>query len=106
MTGKEIRKTLAKNIKNLRTQKGMSQALLAEKADISVPFISAIEQCTKWPYPDTLAQIAAALKVEVSDLFITKESEEKDKKRAVELMTALVDGQKKALNDFGKNFLK
>jgi transcriptional regulator with XRE-family HTH domain len=106
MTGKEIRKMLAKNIKNLRTQKGMSQALLAEKADISVPFISAIEQCSKWPYPDTLAQIATALKIEVSDLFITKESEEKDKKRAIELMTALVDSQRKTLDDFAKSYLK
>ena len=35
MTGEEVRSTLARNIKKLRTQKGYSQALLAEKADIS-----------------------------------------------------------------------
>ena len=39
------------------------QALLAEKADISLPFISSIEQSIKWPYPDTLAKIASALEV-------------------------------------------
>lgn len=55
MTGEEVRQTLAKNIKKLRAQKGFSQAQLAEKADISLPFMSSIEQSSKWPYPDTLA---------------------------------------------------
>ena len=43
MTGEEVRQTLAKNIKKLRAQKGFSQAQLAEKADISLPFMSSIE---------------------------------------------------------------
>ena len=51
MTGEEVRQTLAKNIKKYRAQKGFSQAQLAEKADISLPFMSSIEQSSKWPYP-------------------------------------------------------
>lgn len=106
MTGEEIRKTLAKNIKKIRTKKGLSQAQLAEKADISIPFMSSIEQCSKWPYPDTLAKIAAALEIEVSNLFATDETEHKKTEYTISMMRALVDSQKKALEDFGEQYLK
>lgn len=106
MTGEELRITLAKNIKKYRAQKGMSQAMLAEKADISLPFISSIEQSTKWPYPDTLAQIASALEIEVADLFITQEREQNNKDQAISLLKSLVENQKKALDDFGEKYLK
>lgn len=106
MTGEEVRQTLAKNIKKLRAQKELSQAQLAEAADISLPFMSSIEQSSKWPYPDTLAQIAAALEVEVSDLFSTGKNEAKNHQQTIEIIKALVDNQKKALNDFGEKYLK
>ena len=83
MTGEEVRQTLAKNIKKLRAQKGFSQAQLAEEADISLPFMSSIEQSSKWPYPDTLAQIAAALEVDVSDLFLTGEKDAKNHQQTI-----------------------
>jgi len=106
MTGEEVRNTLAKNIKKFRAQKGLSQAQLAEKADISLPFMSSIEQSSKWPYPDTLAQIATALDIEVSDLFATKETENKNQEYTITMMKALVESQKKALEEFGEQFLK
>lgn len=106
MTGKEVRQTLAKNIKKYRAQKGMSQAQLAEAADISLPFMSSIEQSSKWPYPDTFAQIADALKIEVSDLFTTQEGEAKNHEYSVTLIKALVENQKKALDEFGEKYLK
>ncbi|MGP1523314.1 MAG: helix-turn-helix domain-containing protein [Treponema sp.] len=61
MTGTNIRNMLAKRLKILRREKGFSQAQLAEKADISVPFLSSIERGAKWPYPETLAKLADAL---------------------------------------------
>lgn len=106
MTGEDVRITLAKNIKKYRAQRGMSQAELAEEADISLPFISSIEQSSKWPYPDTLAQIADALKIEVSDLFTTEQGETKNHEYTVMLMKTLVENQKKALDDFGERYLK
>ena len=78
MAGKDVRRTLAKNIEKYRVQRGLSQAELAEEADISLPFKSAIEQSSKWPFPDTMAQIADALGIEVSDLFTTQEGEAKN----------------------------
>lgn len=106
MTGEEVREALARNIKKLRAQKGFSQAQLAEKADISLPFMSSIEQSSKWPYPDTLAKIASALEVDVSDLFSTTENELKNHQKTIELMKILVESQKKALSDFGETYLK
>jgi transcriptional regulator with XRE-family HTH domain len=42
---------------------------LAEKADISIPFLSNTERSNKWPHPDTLVKLAQALDVEVYMLF-------------------------------------
>jgi transcriptional regulator with XRE-family HTH domain len=52
-----------------RGRLAFSQAVLAEKADISIPFLSSIERGNKWPYPDTLFRIAGALNIEVYELF-------------------------------------
>jgi len=69
MTGVDLRQILSKNIKKLRSQRSLSQIELAEKAKISIPFLSNIERANKWPHPDTLVRIAQALDVEVSVLF-------------------------------------
>jgi transcriptional regulator with XRE-family HTH domain len=69
MDGPEIRAILAQNIKSFRTHREWSQADLAEKAGISIPFLSDIERGNKWPYPDTLSKLAKALKVDVYELF-------------------------------------
>jgi transcriptional regulator with XRE-family HTH domain len=71
MDGPAIKKTLGANIKLLRARRGLSQADLAEKADISIPFLSNIERGIKYPQPDMLSKIANALGVEVNELFIT-----------------------------------
>jgi transcriptional regulator with XRE-family HTH domain len=69
MDGRTIKATLGKNIKFLRTRRGFTQAVLAEKADISIIFLSSVERGTKYPKPDVLARIAKALEVEVFELF-------------------------------------
>jgi transcriptional regulator with XRE-family HTH domain len=69
MDGKAVKAILGKNIKSLRTQRDFTQAVLAEKADISIIFLSSIERGTKYPKPDILARIAKILGVEVFELF-------------------------------------
>jgi transcriptional regulator with XRE-family HTH domain len=69
MNGTDVRAVLSQNIKNFRRLHSLSQADLSEKARISINFLSNIERGNKWPYPDTLANIAKALKVEVFELF-------------------------------------
>jgi len=71
MGGQEIKATLGKNIKLIRALRQYSQADLAEKADISITFLSNIERGLKYPKPAILSQIADALSVEAYELFKT-----------------------------------
>lgn len=54
-------KIIGKNIQDIRTARNMTQAELAEKVDLSVPYISYIENGNKHPRLETLIKIAAAL---------------------------------------------
>jgi len=72
MDGQEIKAALGKNIKFLRSQRKFSQALLAEKADISITFLSNIERGLKYPKPAVLSKIAKSLGAEVYELFKIK----------------------------------
>jgi transcriptional regulator with XRE-family HTH domain len=67
-----IREILSKNIKKYRQKLGITQSELAELADISPNFIGMIEQKRKFAAPEVLDRIAAALKIETSELFIDK----------------------------------
>jgi transcriptional regulator with XRE-family HTH domain len=69
MDGKAVKAILGTNIKFLRSLRGFTQAVLAERADISIIFLSNIERGVKYPHPDILARIAEALEVEVFELF-------------------------------------
>ncbi|GHV79636.1 hypothetical protein AGMMS49944_14270 [Spirochaetia bacterium] len=69
MRENNIRGTLSNNIRLYRSRLALSQAILAEKADISIDYLSNIERGNKWPYPDTLFRIACALNIEAYELF-------------------------------------
>jgi len=71
MGGQEIKATLGRNIKFLRFRRQYSQADLAEKADISIVYLSNIERGLKFPKPAILSQIAEGLGVNVYELFKT-----------------------------------
>jgi transcriptional regulator with XRE-family HTH domain len=59
-----IRGILARNIKTARGRLGISQEVLAERAELSKPHISDIENGRKWPSADALEQLAEALLLE------------------------------------------
>jgi transcriptional regulator with XRE-family HTH domain len=65
MTESELRLTLGSNLKRYRCFRGLSQAKLAEMADISPNFISDIETGKRWLSSDTLVNLAAILSVDV-----------------------------------------
>lgn len=69
MDGQTIKDGLGQTIKFLRAKRGLSQAALAEKADMSITFLSTIERGIKFPMPDILSKLAKALDVEVFELF-------------------------------------
>jgi len=71
-----IREIVAKNMRENRQRLRMTQAELAEKADISTNFVAMIELKHKFPSPEILDRIAAALDVETPVLFAAPESNE------------------------------
>ncbi|GHU55078.1 hypothetical protein FACS189442_2190 [Spirochaetia bacterium] len=73
MGGRELRAILGNNLRSYRSHRKWSQADLAEHADISVTFLCEIERGKKWPYPDTLSNLAKALDIPVHELFVEDE---------------------------------
>jgi transcriptional regulator with XRE-family HTH domain len=67
-----LRDLLAFNMKELRHSLRLSQAKLAEKAETSTHYIGMIELCRKFPSPEMLERIAAALEIDSPELFSTK----------------------------------
>jgi transcriptional regulator with XRE-family HTH domain len=69
MAGQQLRTILGTNLRKLRNRREWSQMELAEKSSISMNFVSEIERGLKWPYPETLQNLAGALGVEAYELF-------------------------------------
>jgi transcriptional regulator with XRE-family HTH domain len=69
MEEQELKDILGKNIKVFRSLKQLSQADLANKAGISITFLSNIERGNNFPLAGTLCNLAKALDVEVFELF-------------------------------------
>ena len=69
MQEQELKKNVGKNIKFFRFRRQLSQADLAEKAQISITSLSDIERGNNFPQAKTLCNLAQALDVEVWSLF-------------------------------------
>jgi len=105
MDGKAIKAILGKNIKFLRKNKKLTQAVLAEKADISIIFLSSIERGAKYPKVDTLARIAGVLEVEVFELFKGDLVPSDSKELITHLSKDITDKLNSALDDIFKQYL-
>jgi transcriptional regulator with XRE-family HTH domain len=64
-----LRHILATNIKERRYVLGISQAKLAEAANIATTYIAMIEIERKFPSVDVLERIARALEIDPTELF-------------------------------------
>lgn len=105
MTEAEIRENLARNIKTFRTIQNISQAELAERAGISIPFLSQIECANKFPSPAILARLSDALSVTASDLFRGKESvRSQDFTFTIDAIRAILNGQAKPFETFCEQY--
>ena len=60
---------MGEKVKYFRLRRQFSQANLAEKANISITFLSNIERVNNYPQAGTLCNIANALGIEVWELF-------------------------------------
>ncbi|WP_461248740.1 helix-turn-helix domain-containing protein [Treponema sp. R6D11] len=68
MTKQDLRAILSQNIRKFRGLHKLTQADFAEKIDISIPFLSDIENGKKWISPVTLVKMADALNIEAYEL--------------------------------------
>jgi transcriptional regulator with XRE-family HTH domain len=66
-----IRALLALNMKAQRLVLDISQVQLAEKVNTSAHYIGMIEACKKFPSPEMMERIAAALEIDTPALFST-----------------------------------
>jgi len=65
-----LRVQFGRRLRRLRLARDMAQERLAEQIGISITFLGLIERGVNAPSFDTIEQIARALKVPVSDLFL------------------------------------
>lgn len=65
---REFYQLIGSRIRDIRIQKGLSQAELAEKAKLSLPVISSVENARSKIWLVTFARIAEALEVSADDI--------------------------------------
>lgn len=71
-----IKKHVGSNIKYYRTNRGISQAKLAEMVDMATNYLGLIENGKKYPSAEMLEKIAASLDIDSTDLFVLSHIEE------------------------------
>jgi len=95
---------LASNMKENRRKCGITQSILAEKAEVSTQYIAMIELSRQFPTPEVLERIAAALNIEAYELFSVPPSPENSMERLHkdilrEIREVIVEVLEKALSD-------
>ena len=104
--GEALKSLVSRNIKLFRVHSGFSQAELAEKAGISVPYLGAVERGDKWPSSATLAEIAYSLGLEPHDLLKPENTSSREVRKVVDKLTRdislLVSQSVKVLNNIAK----
>lgn len=69
----KLRERFGQQVRSLRAARGLTQEQLAERAEISVDFLSLIERGRSSPSFDNLDDLAQALGVSVAHLFSFQE---------------------------------
>ena len=104
-----VRAVLGANLRKFRNRRNWSQMELADKADISMIFLSEIERGLKWPHPGTLQNLAAALNIEVFELFkdetnMKSGDSERLNQFSTDVAIAIEQAVKKAVNSVKKQY--
>ena len=89
---KEQLRAVGKKIQELRSERNLTQAEVAERCDLTINYIGKVERGEAHPTLEVLFSIATALKTNLSTLFIFLDhplSKEDTKKRIRELLDQL-----------------
>ncbi len=70
MEGTVIQKILAFNMKRLRESRGLTQEALAERADLSRPYVADLERKAGWVSLDVVSKLANGLQCSEAELFV------------------------------------
>jgi transcriptional regulator with XRE-family HTH domain len=110
MENEQLRAILGANLRRFRNLRQWSQMELAEKANISMNFLSEIERGNKWPYPETLQNLADSLSVEAYELFRPENEADPDTYKFMERFSrdvtiAVEESVKKSLQNVKKQYL-
>lgn len=112
MTENELHETLAYNIKRYRAGKH-TQETLAEEISLSYQTINAIEGRRRFPSPETLVKLAAALGVEVYQLFVPHDTKQivieetpKNERIRAQITEEVVDDVRRAMTKALDKILK
>jgi len=109
MVKKQLRTVLGSNLRTFRGRREWTQMELAEKANISMHFLSEIERGNKWPSSETLQNLAHALGAEVYELFRPEGEADPGMGRYMErfsrdVMIAVEESVKKSLLNVKKRY--
>ena len=75
---------LGVNIWSARIAQGMTQQTLAERADLSVPYVSRVERGEKEPSLSTLLRVADALDIGLEELLgLKRKQDDRSKERKI-----------------------
>ena len=106
MTETDIRRLFSKNLKRIRTKKGLSQLSLANETGLTHTFINDIENCKKWISPDTIAKFCDALEVEPFQFLLSDERlDENDNMLLSTYVDDLSDIISRSVADFKNRYL-
>ena len=86
-----LRQVLANNLRENRKKLGISQAKLAEKADLSTQYLAMIELQHKFPSPEVLERLAFALEIDTPELFSMPASLEENLKKYKKIILADIE---------------
>ena len=105
--GEALRYLVSLNLKRFRANAGLSQEELAERADISVPYLGALERGEKWPSPETFIGLAQGLGIEPHDIMRPENAASRDVKQVTDKLiadiTILVSSSLNKLNTMVQN---
>jgi len=94
---KDLKKILSQNIRNVRGLLHISQAKLAESANLSVSHIVDIEYCKTWVSDKTLNSIAKALNLEAYELLIPENGQNKAENQVLQRIADIIKVKKTLL---------
>ena len=85
MTALAVRRRVAANIKRCRQRAGLTQDAMAKQLDVSLRYVSMLEQNARNLSIESLAKIATCLNIDIAELVCDEKYLDDAKKSAAEL---------------------